>query len=100
MLEMLKQLMQEWHKNNDRLAKLQGLYVVIGLMLLVVAGLASLANQQLGRTLLEFAKYGGLAFVANFVTWTLFDSLFLAKLPVAKSKTKAGVKNKSNIKKK
>ncbi len=82
----MKAAIQQWNKKYDNLTKLQQFYFSLGFVLLVVAGLISLMNHQLGLLLLQFAQYCGGIFVVNFLVWLLFNALVVEKIPQEKAK--------------
>ncbi len=60
-----------WNKSNDPLEKLQGVYAVLALTLLVVAALTSLINASLGQAVLFYAAIAALTFIGNGVVWAV-----------------------------
>lgn len=93
MNETIIQALRQWHAEHDARQKLQHLYIVIIFSTLVLAGLISLVNYQIGQNILLIASVGALVYMVNLITWAMFDSLtrnfFYPKpKPSAKSKTK------------
>ncbi len=80
MLDSLKVFLQTWNKNNDDRAKLQHAYFVAALLVLLVAGLASLVNSELGQRLLMVAAILAGLFFANAVSWALLQSFVIQRL--------------------
>jgi len=70
-MDTLYTFLAAWNKKSDNLAKLQGAYAVLAVVLFVVAGITSLAQPQLGQSILFFAMVAGLTFVGNGVIWAL-----------------------------
>lgn len=77
----LKASLSTWNKATNERVKLQYVYAVTGIALLVVSGLVSLINDQLGFQLLSVTFTIAAVFFINVVVWALFDSIILSKLP-------------------
>ncbi len=84
MIESLRQ----WSKNNNDRSKLQHAYFVCALAVLVLAGLASLVNAQLGQNLLLVSTGFAVLFFANAVAWALLDSFVITKISRIRSTKK------------
>lgn len=69
---MLHEYYSNWLKSTNERQKLQTIYLSIAAAAVVVAGLFSLVNPDLGQTILKLAYLAGGAWVINFVTWALF----------------------------
>ena len=80
MLESLLESLRLWNKNNGDRAKLQYAYFTAIIALVVVAGITSLLNVDLGRTLLGIASFAGIVFLTNAVAWALLQSFVLPHL--------------------
>lgn len=80
----------KWNKNTDSLAKVQGTYGVLAIALLLIAGLVSLAQPNLGQSILFLAVVSGLAFIANGVIWSIVRTFIVPHIekntPAAKRK--------------
>jgi len=80
MFESVQTSLQEWSKRNDDRAKLQHAYFALAVAVLVVAGLASLVNAELGQAILKVTLVLVAIFVANAVAWALLQSFVLQRL--------------------
>lgn len=98
MLSIIKEILKEWNK-KDRLSKLQDIYFVVGVILLILAGLSSLVNYGIGLTLLEWAKLCAMVLFANFITWILVDGVICKRIPtVTKTVEKVKTARKRSVK--
>lgn len=70
----------KWNKNTDSLAKMQGAYGVLAVVMLLVAGLVSLFQPNLGQSLLFFVVLLGLTFIANGVMWALVRTFVIPRV--------------------
>ena len=80
MFESVQNNLREWNKTNDDRAKLQHTYFVVSLITLVIAGLLSLINAELGQQLLFVVFMLAAIFFANAVVWALLQSFVLSRL--------------------
>lgn len=71
---------RQWNKSNDRHTKMQHLYVIAALTILVFAGLISLLNYGLGQTLVSIAAALIGIFIVNAIAWALADSFIFSNL--------------------
>lgn len=69
---MLHEYYGNWLKSTNERQKLQTIYLSIAVVAVVVAGLFSLVNPELGQTILKIAYLAGFVWIVNFVTWALF----------------------------
>ena len=79
-MESLYTFLAKWNKETDSLTKTQGVYGVLALSLLVVAGLVSLIDDNLGRSILFLAFVAGLTFIANGVVWALVRTFVVPRI--------------------
>ena len=86
-MNVLFSLLREWNKSSNERAKLQHAYIAIVVVLIVLAGLITLLNPLLGNTIVSFAGFLALAFLANAVIWALLKSFVIDRI-VAKRSTK------------
>lgn len=69
---MFKDIFITW-KNKSDLAKLQYMYVIVFVALLVVAGLVGLLNQQVSWQVLSVAWIAVIAFFTNFLAFAVIN---------------------------
>lgn len=91
MYETIRNSLTEWAHDTSERQKLQHVYIVAVVVLLVVAGLAGLVNYHLSQQILGLAFLAGIVFLVNLVVWALLQSLILLPLdkttPVEKPRT-------------
>ncbi len=80
MMNALHELLIDWNKTHDARSKLQHAYGVSAICLVVIAGLTSLINYNLGQSILFVAAVTALIFIANAVLWALLESFVVSKL--------------------
>lgn len=81
MFESIKESLVKWNANSDERVKLQHVYIVLALGLLLVAGIIGLMNRELGQNILVVAIVSAGMFLVNAVTWALLQSALLARIP-------------------
>lgn len=86
MYSVLNDALKQWNKNNDRHTKLQHIYLLAAVGVLVLAGLVGLINYGIGQNLLKASVALIGVFVINAVAWALADSFIVSRL--AKRSTK------------
>lgn len=69
---MFKDIFTTW-KNKSDLAKLQYVYVLVFVALLVIAGLVGLLNQQVSWQILSVAWIAVIAFFTNFLAFAVIN---------------------------
>lgn len=87
MFEILLESLREWNKKHGDRAKLQYAYFTAIIALVVLAGLVSLLNVELGRRLLALAAALGVVWLVNAVAWALLQSFVLTHLSVSSRRT-------------
>lgn len=80
MYSVLNDALRQWNRTNDRHTKLQYIYVVLAVGVLVLAGLIGLINYDLGQNLLKVSVALVGVFVVNAVAWALADSFIVSRL--------------------
>ena len=70
-MQQLYRYLAKWSKTTDNLAKMQGVYGALALVLIVLAGIISLINASLGQAVAFYAIIAGLTFIGNGVVWAL-----------------------------
>jgi len=81
MFESLKELFSAWNTRTDERVKLQHVYIVVAISLLLIAGIVGLMNHNLGQNILAAAIISAAVFLVNAVTWSLIQSAILSRLP-------------------
>lgn len=77
----MQELLREWNKANNERVKLQYTYAVLAISFLVIAGLSSLINYELGMNILVLAFALTVIFFVNAIGWVLLDAFVLKRLP-------------------
>lgn len=85
-MELLQSILTEWNKNTNERAKLQQAYVAIVITGVVVAGIITLLNPNLGHTIIVFTGFLFVAMVANAVVWALLKTFVVDRLKQRRSK--------------
>ncbi|HEY0965460.1 MAG TPA: hypothetical protein VGE13_03185 [Candidatus Saccharimonadales bacterium] len=88
MFDSINTFLREWSKSNDDRAKLQHTYFALAIAVLLIAGLASLVNTDLGQALLMLSATLAALFFANAVTWALLQSFVLLRFNRSRSAKK------------
>lgn len=80
----IRNYLLDWNKKYDNRAKLQHAYVTLAAASLVVAGLMSLVNYELGQKIVSIALVAIVVFFVNFFAWILFENLVISRLDRAR----------------
>lgn len=95
MYNQLLAYLRHWSEMTDERRQLQHVYAVGGVLLLVVAGLVGLVNDDLGQTLASIALVGIGIFFANGILWALIAGfVFLRLAPQQPQASKPRTKKK------
>lgn len=81
MLASLIESLTSWHQKNDDRTKLQQLYIILAVALLLLAGVIGLINHELGQSILAAAIVMAGLFLVNAVAWSLLQSAILSRIP-------------------
>ena len=84
----LLESLRNWNKTHNERVKLQHAYFVLIVTLVVIAGLVSLLNIDLGRRILALGSIMGGVFLINAVAWPLLQSFVFSRLSAANRSTK------------
>lgn len=84
MIKVLTDSLRSWIVSTDTFTKLQHSYVALSLTSLVIAGLISLINYDLGQSLLFISLMLILIFVANGIVWAVVRTFIVAETNPAK----------------
>lgn len=82
MFDTINASLRQWHENNNDRAKLQHAYFTAIILFVVLAGLVSLLNVELGRQILAAATITGGVFLVNAVAWALLRTFVTDRLSV------------------
>ena len=80
MINSLLQSLKQWNKTNNERSKLQHVYAVTALVLLVIAGLVGLLSDGASQQILVVVFGLTVVFFANAVAWALLDSFVLQRI--------------------
>jgi protein-S-isoprenylcysteine O-methyltransferase Ste14 len=80
MIQTIHEMLVDWNKSHDARTKLQYAYGVTGAGLVLIAGLVSLVNYNLGQSILFVAGVLIVIFIANAILWALLESFVISKL--------------------
>lgn len=81
MFEVMKATLNKWNTTKTERQKLQHVYIVLALVVVLLAGIISLFNANLGHQVVLFALGSIVVFSANAVIWNLLKSSLIEKLP-------------------
>ena len=80
MFEVLVASLNKWNATKTERQKLQHSYIVLAFAIVLLAGIISLFNANLGHQVVLIALGSLAAFAANAVVWNLLKSALLEKL--------------------
>ena len=86
-MDSIHSFLVKWNKDNDNLAKVQGVYAVLAVAMFVIAGLVSLVQPSFGQSLLFFAIVALLTFIGNGVIWALVRTFVISHIEKQKPTT-------------
>ena len=81
--------MGNWLANKNQRAKLQQIYATLACVLIVIAGLITLINAEVGHVVVKIGLFAAAIFVTNAIVWSLTDAFIaprIAKLVKSNSK--------------
>lgn len=80
MFEVLVASLNKWNATKTERQKLQHSYIVLAFAIVLLAGIISLFNANLGHQVVLIALGSLAAFAANAVVWNLLKSALIEKL--------------------
>jgi len=80
MFEQFKESLASWKKNYSERQQMQHAYLMITLLVVLVSGVVSLLNQDLGQSLVLVAVLAGGIFLINAIVWSILESSVIAKI--------------------
>ncbi|MBC7565013.1 hypothetical protein H7100_02145 [Candidatus Saccharibacteria bacterium] len=81
MYESLKTALYTWNTKTNERQKLQHVYLVIIVAGILIAGVVTLVNADLGHNIVLVALFAIVVYVANAVVWNLLKAGLLSKIP-------------------
>lgn len=72
MFKHLENFLIDWKRETTDRQKLQSVYLAVAVAVLVIAGLISLIDADLGQKISFIAGFAFMGFIANAVVWSLF----------------------------
>ena len=84
MFELLKNILFQWSEEKNQRSKLQQAYFATIILLVMVAGLATLFSPTLGQHIMILAAGLAAMYLVNAVAWALLDGLLIRKLDMVK----------------
>lgn len=81
MFEVLKDSLNNWNISKNERQKLQHAYLVLTVLIVLIAGIISLFDGELGHDIVLIALMAISAFFINSIVWNLLQSSLLDKLP-------------------
>ncbi len=82
MIESFGNFLNNWHANKSERQKLQHIYLLLSITIVLVAGVLSLFSASLGQMTVKIALFTAAVFFSNAVVWNLLQSALLSKLTV------------------
>lgn len=81
MFEVLKDSLNSWNIQKSERQKLQHAYLALAVVIVLIAGIISLFDGNLGHNIVLVALLAIVTFFINSVVWNLLQSSLLDKLP-------------------
>ena len=81
MYESLKTALITWNTKTGERQKLQQVYLAIIIVGILVAGLITLLNPEIGHNLVLIALFALIVFLSNAVLWNLLKAGVLSHIP-------------------
>lgn len=95
MFSLLKQFLIEWNSGKNQRSKLQQAYVILAIGLTIAAGLSSLSQADLSRSLMLLATFLAAVYLVNGATWAILEAFVTPRLPKPAPTTTAKAKKTS-----
>ncbi len=80
MFEVLKDSLNSWNAQKSERQKLQHAYLALTVIVVMLAGIISLFNGELGHNIVLIALIAIAAFFVNSIVWNLLQSSLLDRL--------------------
>lgn len=85
MYESITAFLKKWSTSTTERQKLQHVYALLFIILIIASGLITLLEPSTGRQILDIAFYSLALFIINAVTWALVQSFVLNRLPARRT---------------
>ncbi len=79
MNESVTEFIRKWNTAKTEREKLQDVYLLLGVAIIVISGLITFINVEVGYVLVTIGLLFLGAFVINGISWHLLSSIFLSK---------------------
>lgn len=80
MIEQFQELLERWNTTKTDRQKLQNVFLIAGILVIIAAGLITFLNVDLGYIMLNIGLALIAIFVINAVAWHLLSSIVLSQL--------------------
>lgn len=80
MFETAQNFLEKWNTTKTEREKLQGVYLVLGSIIVLLAGLFTFVNPVVGYGLVTVGLILLGAFILNGIAWHLLSSIFLSQI--------------------
>ncbi len=80
MIEEMTTFLEKWKNSKDNRQLLQDIYLVLGIVIVLLSGLTTFLNTQLGYTMVTIGLVLLGAYLLNAIAWHLASSAFLNKI--------------------
>ncbi len=80
MIEQIHELLDQWNTTKTDRQKMQTVFLIAGILVILAAGLITFLNASLGYSMLTFGLALLAVFLINAVAWHLLSSMLLSQL--------------------
>ena len=80
MYESVIEYLRKWNTTKTERQKLQGVYLLLGVTIIILSGLLTFINAEAGHKLVSIGLIFLAAFTINGIGWHLLSSAFLSKI--------------------
>jgi len=77
----IKEALIKWNSSTSERQKLQHAYLAITIVIILIAGIVSLVNSNVGHKLTLIALVTIVIFIINGIVWSLLTSIIGSRLP-------------------
>jgi hypothetical protein len=93
-IQAIKDILRNWNAAHSERAKLQHIYLAVGILGIILAGLVGLIDYDASRAILRLCFVALGIFLVNAIVWALLFSLVITRLPVTAQSTEQKEKAK------
>jgi cell division protein FtsW (lipid II flippase) len=86
MFESVQEYIRKWNTTKTEREKLQSIFFVLGSTIVLLAGLMTFINAEVGYAMVTVGLVLLAVFIINGVSWHLLSSIFLSKLATRSKK--------------